>query len=410
LLKDKGAKSKTNTNILINGIEHAEDSLHETTPSTGDIYLSEYEQQRIINIQRNETFLASLGLNSPSPIQKVSVSNKKKKKIAEESIISRKSSRLEKVNVKESYSENFEDCNDTQNLRDTNVDNKFHITSIDFLAPSERSETLLSDEFLKSNLQSIYSLSFHHQVKSLLIAAGKGGEVSVVKFDNSSNNVNSSTSIDNDNIDEKETSNLMECNNNKVLLSFRAHNRWISSAKFVNPQCINNDSNGNYFESEGPLALTASDDSTVKLWDLSKVSSRDSKTPLLLAESNHTLHEKGIFSMDYHYASGRILTGSKDRTVCISRLVVASQIHSLNPSRSATHFEVERRFEFHSKVVKAVAWQQEGLGGGSIFASGGQDRCVFIKVYIFSFVWTIYNRFVPPGYPILFFRCGYFTL
>jgi WD40 repeat protein len=69
----------------------------------------------------------------------------------------------------------------------------------------------------------------------------------------------------------------------------------------------------------------------------------------------------------------RILTGSKDKSVVLSTL----------RSDGGVGLTQERVFEFHNKVVKTVAWRREEEGGDSyVFASGGQDSAVFVKVII----------------------------
>ena len=108
------------------------------------------------------------------------------------------------------------------------------------------------------------------------------------------------------------------------------------------------------------LALTASDDSTIKLWDLTKSSSSAAK---LLYQSGDTLHAKGIFCMDYHFDRGLILTGSKDKTVRISTLQCIGGNGDdgdgdgdgvSSSARGDQHLQLDtlRVFEYHSKVVK----------------------------------------------------------
>jgi len=122
--------------------------------------------------------------------------------------------------------------------------------------------------------------------------------------------------------------------------------------------------------------------------------------PQLLAQST-SIHARGVFSLDV-WAPGsgsssgsgsdcggsggsaawvdgvRVLTGSKDRQVCVSRL------HTSSSASSSSSFVVDRAFdELHSGVVKCVHWADAdtlgGGGGGQVFASGGQDRAVCVK-------------------------------
>jgi WD40 repeat protein len=126
--------------------------------------------------------------------------------------------------------------------------------------------------------------------------------------------------------------------------------------------------------------------------------------PQLLAQST-SIHARGVFSLDVWapgsgssgsggdsggsggsggsaaWADGvRVLTGSKDRQVCVSRLHASSS----SSSSSSSSFVVDRAFdELHSGVVKCVHWADAdtlgGGGGGQVFASGGQDRAVCVK-------------------------------
>jgi WD40 repeat protein len=50
--------------------------------------------------------------------------------------------------------------------------------------------------------------------------------------------------------------------NDKVIMTFKAHTRWISSAKFVLPYSC---------KSESLRVLSAADDGTIKFWDLCAV-------------------------------------------------------------------------------------------------------------------------------------------
>ncbi len=65
-----------------------------------------------------------------------------------------------------------------------------------------------------------------------------------------------------------------------------------------------------------------------------------------------------------------MLTGSKDKTVALSTL----------RGDGGVGLTRERVFSFHSKVVKTVSWRGEDGGHSHVFASGGQDSAVFVKV------------------------------
>lgn len=124
------------------------------------------------------------------------------------------------------------------------------------------------------------------------------------------------------------------------LVSWKAHNGWISDTSFV-----------------GRKMISAGNDKAVKLWDIFQ-SKRDGE-PRLVTE-NASVHSNGVFSMDCTLT--KILTGSKDQTTCLSEI----GDDSIAPIR---------RFDGgHWAPIRAVAFQSENL-----LADGGRDRrvCIF---------------------------------
>lgn len=357
--------------------------------------LSEYEVLRLQNIERNAAFLESLGLDGIA-LQKehAAMAMKKRKPIVpayqHSSGGTRKSSRLQKGNDKDFLTSIVERATSLEGgeaeaieEREQSGDGYCNSKAIDRLVNGVSSDAigeLVTDvhtgdapfshcrEYCAlTNLTAIYSMEFHPLSFQLLLAAGKGGELAL--------------------IDLSISSSQPDCAE-EVLMAFRAHNRWISSIKFVNPSPTADSAReglegGGLEEDQSLLALTASDDSTLRLWDLSKVHRSDTSKGKLLCESDASLHSKGIFCMDYHYERGLILTGSKDRTVCVARIMPGSEDAQGSSTDRKRSIETIKRFEFHSKTVKTVNWQREGVGSGHIFASGGLDRSVCVKV-IFS--------------------------
>jgi WD40 repeat protein len=135
-----------------------------------------------------------------------------------------------------------------------------------------------------------------------------------------------------------------------LLYHFKAHAKWVSGARFV-PAAVRADSMS---------VVTTADDGLVKVWDLAKQGKKSAQ--LLLASQEP--HDRGIFALDV--AGDTILTGSKDKTVCLSRL-----------DAGCSGLAAESRFELHSGVVKSVEWCPGS--NGRVFASGAQDRSVCVK-------------------------------
>jgi hypothetical protein len=160
----------------------------------------------------------------------------------------------------------------------------------------------------------------------------------------------------------------------KPLLVLQAHQRWVSCSKFLSGEAAERGA-------ASAKLLTAADDGLVKVWDLAQTSQLTSRQNARLLTSSSCGHApgRGIFSLDER--GGDLVTGSKDRRVCVTRLTPAGL---LAPLASFS--------ELHEGVVKSVCWswqQQEQVQGESegeqqwqqpvVFASGGQDRRVCVK-------------------------------
>ncbi len=189
-------------------------------------------------------------------------------------------------------------------------------------------------------------MEFSDKYPDLLLAGGKGGVVSLFHLNG----------------------NLSNSENKNVIISFKAHQKWISDVKFLSENICNKvDSN-----TQSIPIITSSDDGFIKVWDLGKCrknSQSGFEEPKLIYKNNN-IHDKGIFSMDE--VNGLILTGSKDRSIVLSKLALSS---TLTPS-----FEILSTFNHHYNVVKSVNWKRTlNNENPVIFASGGQDRMVCIK-------------------------------
>jgi WD40 repeat protein len=247
------------------------------------------------------------------------------------------------------------------------------------------------------DLTAIYSMHFHPNYRNLLLAAGKGRYVCVFDAAISSHitrYVGTDTSGDD--------GSAARHGNQKTLLSFKAHDRWISSARFIplstHPEPLLTSKSRSLNEESIMTSVcipvvTASDDALLKEWDIGKQQwTRDVARPRLLCQSSD-IHSRGIFAMDISssYSSGcphHILTGSKDRTVALSELDGGSGTCTGSGTGTGTgtgDIVCIRRFaDMHSNVVKCVAWQLDGgadecIRRSNVFASGGTDRVVCVK-------------------------------
>ena len=138
------------------------------------------------------------------------------------------------------------------------------------------------------------------------------------------------------------------------ILSWKAHSgRWVADAKFLSSS------------TQTPSRLlTAGNDGTVCLWDLSTVSA-STGAPKLMQRTDKSYHSSGIFCMDVSSteSSSMICTGSKDKTVAVS---------SLNS------FEPFWRSYFHTSKVGAVQLRGEG---SNLLLSASDDGLVGLHDY-----------------------------
>jgi WD40 repeat protein len=326
--------------------------------------LSDYELVRLENIRRNEEFLASLGLQGPSiaNVARVSVikttakAKQTSKTVEKEALPTRRSARVASIPADDNkyvadnidaIEEEEEDEEEEEKVYDDSdviryvMDNKFSHKSaacssdrIQFYHPINTENIVSSPD-----LPAIYSMEYHPQYYNMLLAGGKGGYVSLFRMPE---NQQPSTSGD---------------LNNHLLFSWRAHNRWISTVKFLN-----------YSSTNKVSIISAADDATVKIWDMgTRVTTTSSKansiTPQLLATYD-SIHDKGVYSLDISPDQTKLVTGSKDKTIAISTITesVISNTLILN--------------ELHHSVVKTVAFH---TSDNNLIASGGQDRRVSVK-------------------------------
>ncbi|GMF13760.1 unnamed protein product [Phytophthora lilii] len=184
------------------------------------------------------------------------------------------------------------------------------------------------------SLSKTYDIAFtHFHEQGLVAAGGHGGHVSIFPFSNSYHQ----PEIVDGFVDDPGA--------HIPLMSFKAHTGWVSAVSLARS-----------IRGKANLLLTASNDASVKLWDLNH-SSAMLQTPKEILTSTY-LHQKGIFGMDV--CGDAVVTCSKDATIALSHF------------RGDTgQLEIIRRFNDHHGVVKCVRFQQ---GNQHVFASGGNDR------------------------------------
>ncbi len=381
---DNGVEAKSpenigsDTYIRSQSVTEEADVKSSSSDINSDITLSSYELLREENIRRNAEFLASLGFNSIKPKASVPVSSSKNigKKRCRSPVAkqapTRRSSRVANVPVEKiqiqneasdsescSSSEEEEDLDDSDVLRYVMSTATASLTNEVSEALSSTKEVcdidptgfqLLSEEPLFcEDLPAIYSMDIHNSYP-LFMAAGKGGYVALHRTSFFDTSLLPKAASDNE--------------SRSLLCSFRAHTRWVSTAKFVYAGESSD-------ENTSLKVLTASDDATIKLWDLSK--NYHSKRVNALCPpcimTSKDIHDRGIFALDV--SNENVLTGSKDKSVAIS--VIES---------SGTSLKLKSRYCLHSGVVKSVSWSNTSDAkhyAPIIFASGGQDRRVCVK-------------------------------
>jgi WD40 repeat protein len=164
------------------------------------------------------------------------------------------------------------------------------------------------------------------------------------------------------------------------ILYWKGHSgRWIADAKFIpGPIISTSSSNGNNNNAQPPppsRLVTAGNDGTICLWDLSTVSI-STGIPKLLHRTGKSLHTSGIFCMDVtsytnnNYNDLMICTGSKDKSIAISSLESLT-----NDATGGTPIWTSR---FHTAKVGSVKLQSPI---STMLASASDDGSVGIHDY-----------------------------
>ncbi|OEU08827.1 WD40 repeat-like protein [Fragilariopsis cylindrus CCMP1102] len=220
---------------------------------------------------------------------------------------------------------------------------------------------------------------------SWLVGAGKSGIIALWDTNTTAatihNTYTSSAVVDDNNNN----------NNNDIhsfvdpVLYWKGHSgRWIADAKFIPGPIIStptsSSSTSNNAQPPPPSRLvTAGNDGTVCLWDLSTVSI-STGIPKLLNRTGKALHTSGIFCMDVtnydrsyannNYNDLMICTGSKDKSIAISSLESIT-----NDATGGTPIWTSR---FHTAKVGSVKLQSPI---STMLASASDDGSVAIHDY-----------------------------
>jgi len=203
-----------------------------------------------------------------------------------------------------------------------------------------------------SGLNAIYSLHYfssacengngddHIDVQAWLVGAGKSGLVALWDVRRGSS---------------------LSCHDNIIepVISWKSHGgRWIADARF-----LPNDANSKTYSPN--RLVTAGNDGTVCLWDLTSTSVKTC-APKLLVQTTKLLHSSGIFSMDVHVKNSTeiyVSTGSKDKTIAISAL-------------NRLNCDPIWRSDFHKAKVGSVSFTSASLN--PLIASASDDGSVAI--------------------------------
>ena len=200
-----------------------------------------------------------------------------------------------------------------------------------------------------AGLSAIYSLQFYNTHASVteppspwIVGAGKAGLIAVWDCNNKS-----------------KTTQEDQISYVDPVLSWKGHGgRWIADARFLPAVATSN-------ISIPRRLVTAGNDGTVCLWDLSSTS-LTTGAPRLSHRTNKSLHSSGIFSMDVKIQQDDclIVTGSKDKSIAVSTL---SQLSRDDGPSWRSHF--------HTGKVSCVSFSSLTM---NLIASASDDSLVAI--------------------------------
>ena len=393
--------------------DSSSDSDAESTAARGEYQLSEYELLRLRNIERNNRRLAELGLaggwssampsNANEKRQKAKKKSRKKvkgdtTKTRTSAMPTRRSTRSRRT-VLEAAAEGEGTFGASNLLADNNVptyqekakaeeepvEEVFTVSPMleyamnaDNAATTDASATLeewpataqpsdiqclepIGKRLAPPNgLGAIYSLQFYprewcpeqrSENQSWIVGAGKAGIISL--WDCNWSRGSSASAVEEDDMIDP-------------VLSWKAHSgRWVADVRFL-PSTSG--SEGAITKSPPSRLLSAANDGSVCLWDLSTVSSLNG-SPKLLCRTGKELHRSGIFAMDVDVGQHHthVATGSKDKTVAVTTLDAIARGNGF-----AEPFWVS---DYHTAKVGAVAICGKGT---SLLASASDDGTIAV--------------------------------
>eukprot|EP00934_Nitzschia_sp_Nitz4_P004179 Nitzschia sp. Nitz4//scaffold27_size158506//32008//33317//NITZ4_002584-RA/size158506-snap-gene-0.211-mRNA-1//-1//CDS//3329545440//4169//frame0 len=210
---------------------------------------------------------------------------------------------------------------------------------------------------LPPGLSAMYSLSFFQPSSPWMVGAGKSGLLAIW---------NAAPELVDDTTDHVNQLAL------DPVLSWKAHQgKWIADARFLS-STTTMDGDGQLTPVPRPTRLvSAANDGTVCLWDLTTVAAKTHVPRLLVQTPKGHLHSSGIFSLDISTDCSNTsttqqycVTGSKDKTIVLSDL--SSSSAAFSPIWTSTH---------HTSKVGDVRFRGKGT---SLMASAGDDGVVAV--------------------------------
>ncbi|EQC42112.1 hypothetical protein SDRG_00953 [Saprolegnia diclina VS20] len=301
-----------------------------------------YEKQRLLKMQQNAAYLATLGLASTKTslrdAAKVVPAKPARKRPPTAPALPTRTYALRRRTLPGASSVNEPSPSPPPSPQATYEDSSVHKYMCSLAPNAARQgdasasstatlvfQTVAAHDRMDAHLKKIYSMDM--STPGLLATGGHLGFVSVYGAD-------------------------VVASGAAPLQSFRAHGGWVSSVRL-------------FATASASLLVTASNDSYVKVWDLHQTNSNDG-CPKEVTATNE-LHRSGIFSLDLSHDSqvdARLVTSSKDQSVVLSRLTPAGIV------------QTEATYQDHAGVVKCVRLARHDR---NVFASCGNDRAVYIR-------------------------------
>lgn len=323
-------------------------NINDTTIDNVPASLCEFEKERLARIQRNMAIMKDLGLGNASNVlankadqgERPVRYNKRKKKtpismqVDHQLMPRRRSLRHAKegVVIPEAVTEQHNEKENVPKVFQENKNLLRYVCDVDYKVSIDTDDDVDNARFFRerrpalfdTKLTRCYSLDFWPK-GDLVVGGGKNGHASV--FSCQYNKSETGHDID-------------------PLISQKLHKGWICDVRFVDAGYC-------------PKLLTAGNDGVMALWDLSlqEETTKDMKQQYF----TDSVHDGGIFSMDYQPVGIRIVTGSKDGSVAITEVEQFKTISSLKDLHDG-------------HVVKCVSWRKT-LDNNDVhcFLSAGND-------------------------------------